>query len=102
MRFSELSLPSLLVLTFAFLTTPLSANEIIKVKPMHKSPEPGFYQRVPDEIIVKFKSGVTDEEIDEVNTNFGTKIKRKNFKHGKFKVLKIKKSKSLDEVLAKY
>lgn len=102
MQALRVSLRSVVILTIVFLATSLFANEPIKVGSMHKSPDPGFYQRVPDEIIVKFKSSITDDEIDEINNNFGTTIKKQNFSHDKFKVLKVKKNKSLDDLLAKY
>lgn len=101
MRVSIISRIFGILFTAILFSNPSVAGEYFKIKPMHKSPEPGFYQRVPGEIIVKFKSGVTDDEIAEINGNFGTKIKKQKHNQGKFKVLKAN-NKSLDDVLAKY
>ena len=57
---------------------------------------------VPDELIVKFKSGVSETEVSSLNAEMGTEIKSSSNKPGKFKVLKIKKNKSVEELIAKY
>ena len=56
-------LPFFLVL---FMSIPGNSDDSIKIKPMHKSPDPNSYQRVPDEVIVKFKSGVKGEDIGNI------------------------------------
>lgn len=52
-------------------------------------------------MIVKFKSGVKEEDIDEINNEVGAKIKKSSFKPGKFKVLKVNRNKTVEEVIAK-
>ena len=59
------------------------AVEELRVKPMHKSPAAGSYQRVPGEVIVKFKSGVEAEEIATIYNEVGAKLKRSSSKPGK-------------------
>ncbi len=86
---------------FIFLTSPVIAGDPIKVIPMYKSPSLGVYSRVPGEVIVKFKSGVKEEDIDKINKEVGAKIIKSSFKPGKFKVLKVNRNKTVDEVIAK-
>lgn len=84
-----------------FLLTSVGVtSEKYKVKSMMKSP--AYQEIVADEIIVKFKGGVSDTEIEAINQNFGTKVKKSSYKPGKFKVLKIKNNKSVEKMLAKY
>ncbi len=78
------------------------ASDSFKVKPMNKRENPGFYQVVPGEIIVKFKSGVAEGDINAINKGLGAKIKKESYKKGKFKVLKFNSNKSIDKMIASY
>lgn len=89
----------LMVMCFS-LTSQGVASQDFKIKPMMKSP--AFSEIVADEIIVKFKGGVSETEVEDINNSFGTKVKKSSYKPGKFKVLKIKNGKSVEKMLAKY
>ncbi|MBN1481355.1 PKD domain-containing protein [candidate division KSB1 bacterium] len=88
-----------LVFSMIFMSVVVNADSF-KVKKMKMSSQTLNY--VKDELIVKFKGGVTDAKIDEINNSFGTHVKSSSYKHDKFKVLKIKDKKSVEEMVAKY
>lgn len=93
------SVSVVIVLSILFLTAGLMA-ESFKTKAPMKSPM--AQQLVDGELIVKFKSGLTDQDIEKINNTFGAQLKSSSVKKDKFKVLKIKNNKSVEEMIAKY
>lgn len=60
--------------------------------------EHGKEKYVPDEIIVKFNPGVSEEKIKSINYKHGTKVSY-NSPYEKFKVLKIPQGKTVEEMV---
>ncbi len=89
-----------IVTLFIVLVSVSLFADSFKTKAPMKSP---MSQHIVDgELIVKFKSGLTDQDIDQINNAFGAEVKSSSVKKDKFKVLKIKNNRSVEEMIATY
>lgn len=75
------------------------ANEIEKEEGQIVEPDEEEY--VPDELLVKFKEGVSAENITAINENLGTKMVNE-LEEGRLYLLKISSSAKLEDVMKTY
>lgn len=90
----------ILVLTFVF-SFSLVFGGTVTAKPSPIEKAPGHTDYVPDEIIVKFKPGVSEGDIAKINSRHGTSI-RHTSRIGGFKSLKIPKGRTVLEMVSTY
>jgi serine protease len=94
--------PIVIILSaLALLTTSITGAAPLdfKIKQLRQTGQTGHFKRIPGEILVRFSTDVTREDINAINSTYGTKIKRKSLKPGKFTLLSVKDPDSTDDVL---
>jgi len=78
-----------------------STKNMIKPHVFEKKHSISDMEYVPDEIIVKFKSGTPESVISKINSEYGTFVKYSS-SHGKFKKIGIPKGKTVSEMVEIY
>lgn len=100
---ASLALTTLMVLTLVFClpgADNVSADDfpIVETSPQPSGPTEDY---VPDEIIVKFKTGTPGTAVNQLNMSLGASVLRTS-PHGGFKVLKIPSGKTVAEMVGTY
>jgi serine protease len=87
----------LLILVLLVVSTASAVD--FKVKPMKKADK---VKLVKGELVVKFKADVSDATAAQVIADLGCELKSNSKKAGKFKSLKIKNAKSIEQMVADF